>query len=54
MYTYVFCLNVGVYHVYAWLPRRPEDSVGSSGTELWMVVGHHVGVGNQTQRTQAL
>lgn len=38
--------NVHLCTVYMQCPQRPEGGVMSSGTQLQVVVNHHVGTGN--------
>lgn len=48
--VWAFCLHVCKFaHLYAWFPRRPEESSDPLELELQAVVNHHVGVGNRTQ-----
>jgi hypothetical protein len=30
----IFYICVFVYHIHAWCPQRPEESIGSSGTRV--------------------
>lgn len=38
-------VRMSVYHMYVWFPQRPEEGVGSSGTEVTGSVTYHVDVG---------
>lgn len=42
-YTGILFMHVYVYRVCAWSSYSSEDGVR---LELWMVVSHHVGIGN--------
>lgn len=39
---------MSVYRVYAWDPKRPEESIVSLELKLQVVISRHVGAGNGT------
>jgi hypothetical protein len=45
-YIGVMSICMSVYHVCAWVPRRPEEGVRSPATQVTDSVWHHVGAGN--------
>lgn len=44
----IFLACMDEYHVYAWYSQRPEESVGSLGLELQMLVSCHVAAGSES------
>ena len=38
-----------MYHIYAWYPRKSEESIRSPGPRVTEVGSYYMGVGNQTR-----